>query len=114
MILRVRNARDGELVFARQLLLLGLAAGLARLPGPEAVACCIGELVRRDLDHDSMGVGQNVVFPGATPGIAALAGREITARLAIRVVAGVIDSLRRPAETALLVLPAGGRRALVG
>src|SRR5262249_62313331 len=36
-VLRIRNARDGELVLARQLLLFSLAARLAPLPAPHPI-----------------------------------------------------------------------------
>src|SRR5205814_4265773 len=103
----------GELVLARDTLGLELAAGLARLPAPRAIASDAGELLRRDTNCNRVRIRQNVVFLRRTPGIPALAGCGVAARTSIAVVTGFADRLRRPAEPALLIAFAGGRRAFI-
>src|SRR5262249_20831396 len=111
---RVRHARDGELVGAGDALALGFASGLARLPAPRALAVYAAELLGRDPDRDRVRVGQNVVFSRRAPGISALAARRIAAGTAVALIAGLAHRLSRPAEAALLIALAGGRRATVG
>src|SRR5262249_6457041 len=57
---------------------------------------------------------QNVVFSRRAPGISALAARRIAAGTAVALIAGLAHRLSRPAEAALLIALAGGRRAAVG
>ena len=118
-VLRVRHARDGELVLARKLLGLGLvafrfAAGLARLPAPSAVAGHVGELLGRDADRNRMRLRQHIVFFGRAPGILALAHRRVAAWAAIALVASLAQGLRRPTQAALLITFAGRGGATVG
>jgi hypothetical protein len=110
---RVGHARDGEPVLAGELLALGLAAGLARLPAPDAVAGRAGELLGRNADRDRVRLREDVVLFRRAPGILALAHRCIAAGTPVAVVAGLAHGLRRPAEPALLVTLAGRCRATV-
>src|SRR5207302_8732453 len=58
-----------------------------------------------------MGLGQDVILFGGAPGIFAVALAGIAARPADVVVAGGGERRRRPAEAALFVMGALGRRA---
>src|SRR5262249_47335701 len=111
---RVGHACDGELVGAGDALALGFASGLARLPAPRALAVRAAKLLGRYPDRDRVRLGQNVVFYRRAPGISALAARRIAARTAVALIAGLAHRLSRPAEAALLIALAGGRRAAVG
>src|SRR6185312_14902041 len=113
LVLRIGNARDRQLVLAGKLLLLDLAARLARLPGPEAIPGNATELFRRDLHNNRVRVRQDVIFLRGAPGIFAIASGQIAPRSAVAIIAGVVDRLRRPAEPALLVPLASGGSALV-
>src|SRR5206468_7277036 len=108
------HARDGELVRAGHALALGFASGLARLPAPSALAVRAAKLLGRDADRDRVRLGQNVIFSRRAPGISALAEHRIAAGTAVAFIAGLAQRLSRPAEAALLIALAGGRRAAVG
>ena len=95
-------------------LALGFASGLARLPAPSALAVRAAKLLGRDPDSDRVRLGPNVIFSRRAPGISALAKRRIAAGTAVAVIAGLAQRLSRPAEAALLIALAGGRRAAVG
>src|SRR5262249_22498725 len=111
LVLRPRYPRDRELVLAGLLLLLDLAAGSARLPGPVAIAGYAGELVGRDRDDHGVGLGQDVVLFGREArGELAVACRRIAARPAVGLVAGLVDGLCSPAHPALLIEAPGSRR----
>src|SRR5262245_14387966 len=110
---RVGPPRDGELVLAGELLALGLAAGLARLPGPDAIAVGAGELLGGKPDRDRVRFRHHVVFLRRAPGIFALADRRVAPRAAVAVVAGLAYGLRRPAHPRLLIALAGRCRAAV-
>src|SRR6266851_2369389 len=104
---RIRDARDGQLVLAGKALRFRLAAGLARLPAPDAVAGHVRELLGRDGDRDRMRLRQHVIFLRRAPRIFALAYCGVAPGTAVAVVAGLADGLRRPAEAALLIALAG-------
>src|SRR6516164_8490565 len=95
-------------------LLSVLPPGLARLPAPSALAVRAAKLLRRDPDRDRVRIGQNVVFSRRAPGVSAPAERRIAAETAVAFIAGLAQRLSRPAEAALLIALAGGRRAAVG
>src|SRR5262249_59219461 len=93
---------------------VGFAPGLARLPAPSAFAVRAAKLLGRDADRHRVRLGQNVIFSRRAPGISALAERRIAAGTAVAVIAGLAQRPSRPAEAALLIALASGRRAAVG
>ena len=84
-----------SLLLAGDLFRLGLAA-LARLPAPGAVAGDAGQLLGRDVNVDRVRVRQDVVFLGRAPGELALAAGRVAARLAVDVVAIVVEAFAPP------------------
>ena len=114
--LRIRHARDGELVGAGLGALARLAGCRVRLPAPRALAGAgRGAQLRRQAHMHRVRVGQDVVLLGGAPGISAVALHRVAARPADIVVAGRRIGFCRPAVPAFLVVRArrrsAGRRA---